>query len=321
MIALYKNLYNNLDFLFRENPYTWVYGFARTILAIGTLITIACSPINVIFDYSIFQDVNTKFFLSNINFFLLFGWENLVWAKFISILILLITASGIYPRFTGILQWWIASSLFFSASIVEGGDQINAIICFLFIPITLLDNRKWHWGTKEFSENRKFVGNLIFVLLSIQMAMVYLNAATDKFYASTEEWKLGNAIYYYLNDSYFSYPDWMDPLLNNLLANSFIVSSITWGTIFLELLLFGILFSNKNIKWAFFPIAVLFHLGIAVFLGLISFFMAMLGGLIVYLVPKDIPFPFKSRTEVKMESNLKNKSPQLEPQLKKETSF
>lgn len=322
MITLYKNLYNSLDFLFKENPYTWVYGLARTILAIGTFITITFSSVNVLFDYSLFHDVNSKHLLGNINFFMLFGWENLIWAKTISALILLVIASGIYPRFTGILQWWIASSLFYSSSLLEGGDQINAIICFLFIPITLLDSRKWHWNSKDFSEDRKFVGNLMFVLISIQIAMVYLNAATDKVYAGTEEWKLGNAIYYYLNDSYFSYPDWMDPFLNILMANSFVVSSITWGTILLELILFGILFSNRNMKLAFFPIAVIFHLGIAVFLGLVSFFMAMLGGLIVYLVPKNSPFPFKIKAMTKAKvPPLKTQSIQLEPQLNKESAF
>ena len=292
MISLYKTSYTkSADFLFKHNPYTWVYGLSRSILAIGTIITLAFSPVNVLFDYAIFHKVNANHLFSNLNYFMIFGWENLVLAKTIAILILLIAASGIFPRYTGIFQWWIASSFFYSSSIIEGGDQINSIINFLLIPVTLLDHRKWHWGSQEFSENKKFVGNLIFVLISIQMAMIYLNAVTDKLYANTEEWKLGNAIYYYLMDSYFSYPDWMDPLMTNLLANSFIVSSITWGTMFLELILFGILFSNKNIKLALFPFAILFHLGIAVFLGLISFFLAMLAGLIIYLVPKDIALP------------------------------
>lgn len=293
MFQLYKNFYDkSADFLFHQNPYTWVYGLARTILAIGTLSTLLFSSVYVLFDYTIFHEVNAKHLFSNVNFFMLFGWENLVWAKAVAIVILLIAASGIYPRYTGIFQWWIASSFFYSSSIVEGGDQINAILNFLFIPVTLLDHRKWHWGSGTFSENKKFVGNLMFVLVSIQMAMIYLNAATDKMYANMEEWKLGNAVYYYLNDSYFSYPDWMDPLMTNVLANSFVVSSITWGTLFLEMILFGILFSSKKIKLALFPFAVLFHLGIAVFLGLISFFMAMLGGLVIYLIPKDSPSPY-----------------------------
>lgn len=58
------------------------------------------------------------------------------------------------------------------------------------------------------------------------------------------------------------------------------------------MILFGVFFSNKKIKLALFPFAVLFHLGIAVFLGLISFFMAMLGGLVIYLTPKDSPSPY-----------------------------
>ncbi|MFK8103456.1 MAG: sporulation-delaying protein SdpB family protein [Saprospiraceae bacterium] len=294
MIQFYKNFYHaSSDFLFQRNPYTWVYGLARTILALGTLITLSCSSVKVLFDETIFQQVNAKHLFSNINYFQLFGWENLALAKGLAIVLLLITASGIYPRITGIFQWWIASSFFYASTIIEGGDQINSIICLLFIPITLLDNRRWHWSSTGSSENKNFIGNLMFLLISIQMAMIYLNAVTDKVYAGTEEWKLGNAIYYYLNDAYFSYPDWMDPLMTNLLANSFVVSSVTWGTMFLELILFGVLFSTKKIKFALFPFAVIFHLGIAVFLGLISFFMAMTAGLLIYLVPKDLSWPPK----------------------------
>ena len=292
MLRLYQDFYTkSADFLFQHNPFTWVYGSARTILAIGTLITLSFSSVHVLFDYAIFHEVNAKLPFSFFNFFMLFGWDNLMLAKLLAILILLVAASGFYPRFTGILQWWISFSFFYSSSLVEGGDQINAIICLLLVPVTLLDHRKWHWTAGEFSTDKKFLGNLMFILVSIQMAMVYLNAVTDKLYAETEEWKLGNAVYYYLKDSYFSYSDWMDPFMANLLANPLVVSSLTWGTMFLELILFGVLFANTKIKYASFPLAVLFHLGIAVFLGLISFFMAMLGGLVIYLVPKDLPFP------------------------------
>ncbi|MEM1320429.1 MAG: sporulation-delaying protein SdpB family protein [Bacteroidota bacterium] len=292
MIRFYQNLYQKFaEALFRPNPYTWVYGLTRSILALGTLITLAFSSVDVLFDDAIFHEVNAKYLFSDFNFFMIFGWDHLGLAKAIAMVILLLTASGLYPRMTGLLQWWIASSFFYSSSIIEGGDQINAIICLLLVPLTLLDNRRWHWETGDFSENKRFVGNLAFVLITVQMAMVYLNAASDKIYAATEEWKLGNAFYYYVNDSYFAYPDWMDPLMEQLLANSFIVSSLTWGTILLELVLFGVLFSNKRVKFALFPIAAIFHLGIAIFLGLVSFFMAMLAGLIIYLVPKDLPPP------------------------------
>ncbi|MEM1320432.1 MAG: sporulation-delaying protein SdpB family protein [Bacteroidota bacterium] len=292
MIRFYNNLYQQFtEALFQQNPFTWVYGLTRSILALGTLITLTFSSVDVLFDDAIFHEVNAKYLFSDFNFFMIFGWDHLGLAKALAILILLLTASGLYPRITGLLQWWITSSFFYASSIIEGGDQINAIICLLFVPLTLLDNRRWHWEAVDFSENKKFVGNLIFVLIAIQMAMVYLNAATDKIYAATEEWKLGNAFYYYVNDSYFGYPDWMDPLMEHLLSNSFVVSSLTWGTILLELILFGVLFSNKKVKLALFPLAAIFHLGIAVFLGLVSFFMAMLAGLIIYLVPKDSPKP------------------------------
>jgi len=318
-MTIYKKLYQQTaNKLFENNPFTWVYGLARTILALGLLITLLFSPIDVLFDYNIFHNVNTQLPYSSINFFVLMGWENLGLAKVIAVVVLLVTASGFYPRYTGVFHWWIAISFFHASSLIEGGDQINAIICLLLVPVTLLDHRKWHWSkNNSFNDYSKIIGNTMFILVAIQMAIVYLNAASDKFYSTSEEWKLGNAFYYFAQDSYFSYPEWMDPLMNNLMANSFFVSGVTWGTIFLELLLFGVLFSNKKIKYALFPLAALFHFSIVLFLGLTTFFLAMLGGLIIYLVPKDLK-PIKITDYIKNRrfaipsfSFLKNKSPSI----------
>ena len=291
MIALTKDLYNKAcEFLFTNNPYTWVYGIARTTLAIGTLITLLFSSNYVLFDYEMYHAIKTDTFYRSINLFVIMGWSNLVFAKVIAIFILILVCTGYYPRITGIFHWWVALSFFHASSIIEGGDQINAILTFLLVPITLLDSRKSHWGLeKNPSRNKRYVGNLMLVLMAIQMAMIYLNAVVEKMYTQTEEWKLGNAFYYYANDSYFGYSDWMNPLMETLLSNSFIVSSITWGTLLLELLLFGVLFSSKKIKLAIFPLGVLFHFMIIVFFGLFSFFFAMLGGLILYLIPSYLP--------------------------------
>lgn len=292
MMLSYKKAYLKIIMqLFGNNPFTWIYGLSRTILAICILIILIFSETNVLFDEVIYNNRLEEQVFSKYNLFYLFGWKYVGYAKVLAILVLLLVASGWRPRFTGVFQWWITASFFYSASIVEGGDQIAAILTLLLIPVTLLDNRKWHWDACTYvSEYKKFVGNLMFILISIQMSIVYLNASTDKIY-TIDEWKVGSAFYYYVNDAFFSYPDWMDPLMASLLTDSFFVSTVSWGTIFLELALFAILFSNSKNKRLLFPIAVMFHFAIVIFLGLVSFFFAMLGGLILYLIPKETPKP------------------------------
>ncbi len=292
MIAQYQNAYTEMSKqLFSNNPFTWVYGLSRTTLAICSLITLTFSETTVLFDEAIYNNRLKEEIFNQYNLFYLFGWEYLRYAKALAILLLLLVASGWRPRFTGVFQWWVTASFYYSSSILEGGDQIAMILTLLLIPVTLLDNRKWHWQTCDrFSEYKKFVGNLMFVSVALQMSLLYLNAAMDKIYTS-DEWKVGSAFYYYVNDAFFSYPDWMDPLMINLLNNSFFVSAVTWGTILLELMLFGILFSSTKNKRLLFPFAVMFHFAIVLFLGLFSFFFAMLGGLILYLVPKETPVP------------------------------
>ena len=292
MIELYKKAYQRLyKQFFIDNPFTWVYGLSRTILAICILSILTFSDTTVLFDEAIYRSRLDSQVFSSWNLFYLFGWEGVVWSKILGIALLLIIVTGWRPRYTGIIQWWITISFFHSSSIVEGGDQIAVILTFLLIPVTLLDHRKWHWDKSEkFAWPQKFIANLMFVLISVQMAMVYLNAATDKIYVS-DEWKVGSAFYYYVNDAFFSYPRWMDPLMEGLLTNSFFVSAISWGTILLELVLFGMLFSKFKNRRLLFPVAVGFHFGIVVFLGLVSFFFAMLGGLLLYLIPKDCTVP------------------------------
>jgi len=292
MIQHYKLAYQKISsHFFDTNPFTWVYGLSRTVLALCMLVILGFSDTTVLFDEMMYQSRIEEQVLGAYNLFFLFGWEYITYTKIAAIVLLLVIASGWRPRYTGVLQWWITSSFFYSASIVEGGDQIATILTFLLIPVTVLDHRTWHWQKEDhYSPYTKFVGNLMFALVAIQMSVLYLNAATDKIYA-IEEWKVGSAFYYYVNDAFFSYPDWMDPLMADLLTNSFFVSSVSWGTIFLELVLCAILFSNAKNKRLLFPFAVAFHFAIVLFLGLVSFFFAMLGGLILYLVPKDAIAP------------------------------
>ena len=198
---------------------------------------------------------------------------------------LILVVSGYRPRYTVVLHWWISFSYISSAAIVDGGDQISTILTFLLIPFGLLDGRKFHWlqaSTKSFKTTNLFL-NVVWNIIRLQIAVVYFFAAVEKF--KVNEWVNGTSLYYWLTHNVHGMPDWLSIMTYPILTSPVLLPMMTWSIITLELLLAGSLFIEKKYWKYFFIFGVVFHIGIALFLGLISFFFAMLGALILYYTP------------------------------------
>jgi len=268
--------------------FTNIYGLSRSILALGTLLTLAFNENNTLFAKHLFGVLKTHDkFLESINYFFLFGFENLFIARLLAIIILLFVISGICPRITGIMHWWITYSFFSSAIIIDGGDQISAVITFFLIPITLMDSRMNHWiNNSKTSIYKNFIAYIIFLIIEIQIAILYLQSSIEKPY-KVNEWVDGTAIYYWFNHNMFGASELVLSVLNPIFDNSNVISFINWGVIIFELLLFGCFFMQKDRKMIFLKYALLFHFIILFFHGLVSFFFAMAGALVLYLIPKD----------------------------------
>jgi len=278
---------NKFNLSIGKNYFTNVYGLGRSFLALNTLTTLFFNDIYILYPEYLFDKVLRGTFIEKINLFLLFDYSELWEAKLISIVILLWVIVGVFPRITGLLHWWVSVSFFSSAILVEGGDQITANLTFLLIPITLMDNRKFHWN-QDTSVNyyKNVIAYFSFFLIELQVAVLYLQAGVEKLY-KLEEWRNGTAIYYWFNQSIFGAPDWILTWLNPLLTNPIFVSIGSWIPIFLELSLFGMLFSAKVDRFKLLPVAIMFHFLIAMIHGLPSFFLAMCGAVVLYLIPKD----------------------------------
>src|SRR5262249_3889924 len=128
------------------DPWTNVYGVARTLLALGTALTLAFSHSNAVFAPVIgVARVPICDGMARIGFFCWFGGHHLELARWVAVALLLVVASGWRPRLPGLVHWWIAFSFQASATLIEGGDQATAILALLLVPVTLLDARRWHW--------------------------------------------------------------------------------------------------------------------------------------------------------------------------------
>lgn len=277
------------------NPWTNVYGFARTILAIGTLITLLFNDMDVIFREG--AGIPTCPICTGISEYGIFCFfENIEVAKWLSVLILFSVISGFLPQITGILHWWVTFSLTNSALVVDGGDQITAVLCLLLIPICLTDNRINHWYKPKdepqgvFDRAKRLIGLSTFFIIRIQVALLYFHAGVSKL--KVEEWADGTAMYYWINNPLIGHFGFLKPVLNEILSSPIFLPILSWSAIAFEVLLFAGLFMEKKHRGLLLKLGVTFHLLILFVFGLVSFYFAMFGALLLFLRPYDEEFQF-----------------------------
>lgn len=277
------------EFAINNFPYTDVLGLSRSVIALGTLLTLLTNTSSVLM-----QKMDTGEYLNPLinpiadinkfNFFLLFGIEQFDLMRYLAILLLMLVISGYFIKVTSIFHWWISISFFLSSSVIDGGDQIASILSFLLIPLCLTDERKNHWNyIKPYSKPKNIIGIVAVNLIRLQVAIIYFHAAIGKF--DIPEWRNGTAIYYWFNHSFFGMPEYLTNPMNYILSNKWIVSILTYSVLISEVVLFLCLTASKKMRKYIFPFAVLFHFLIIIYHGIFSFFFSIVGGLIIYLLP------------------------------------
>jgi antimicrobial peptide system SdpB family protein len=193
---------------------------------------------------------------------------------------------------TSLLHWWISISFLYFSSIIDGGDQIAAILSFLLIPICLTDPRKNHWNSIiPYPSSKNIIAIFFIWIIRIQVAIIYYHAALGKFFVT--EWVNGTATYYWFNHSVFGMPTKISIPMNSLLSNPIIVSLFTYGTIVLEMLLFLGLTASLKYRKRILYFAILFHFLIIIYHGIFSFFFSICAILVIYLYPTYQSLNFK----------------------------
>jgi antimicrobial peptide system SdpB family protein len=207
---------------------------------------------------------------------------------FISVIILLAVLTGYYPRITIIFQTWVHLSLCNTLILIEGGDQVASNLSLLLIPICILDSRKNQWDNSTINNNEQIniFSNIYYFLIRLQIAVIYLHAGIGKL--AREEWLDGTCLYYWCTHSVFGAPNYLQKIFSIITLSKF-TPIFSWAVIFLEIGLFScILATNKSIKRFFLFSGVLFHFGIMLTHGLVTFFCSMVGALILYLDNENI---------------------------------
>lgn len=278
---------------FMKNVFNNTYGLARTVIAAGNLATFSLTDFSLYFDKDIFL-VKPSGTLPN--FFYIFGESGLLYSQIISIIILLWVMSGYLPQITGMLHAWVVYSFSTFSLLVEGGDQISQIILILLIPVTLFDKRINHWDDHDFFSYRRsdFFGQFSYsciLMIQLQICILYFFSFVEKF--KVAEWRNGSVFYYWYNHHPFGANEFIHAILNPFIDYKIVYIAITWSVLLLEVLLAGAILSSAKFKKNLFYFAFAFHFMIWIIHGLASFYIAMVGGLIIYLLPADQSIDFR----------------------------
>lgn len=293
-----KNINNKIRTLTLSYfPYTNVIGLSRSILALGTFLTLLFNPINELFHRTTENKILNSLLdpllpINKYNFFILFGFENIIYMKFLALIILIILITGYFIKITSILHWWISISFLYFSSTIDGGDQINSILTLLIIPLCLTDSRKNHWkAIRPFESPKTIIAIFSVWIIRLQIAIIYFHTSISKF--EVTDWKNGTAIYYWLNHGSFGMPTYLERPMNYILSNFVVVSLITYGVLVFEILLFLAYTSTIKYRKKILYFGILFHFSFILFHGIFSFFFSMAAGLILYLYPTYENINFK----------------------------
>lgn len=288
-----------------RNPWTNVYGLARSLLAIGTLSTLVFHDPDVLFRPQGVHahDLGGFGLAARYSLFVVLDGGALEQARWLATGILLASAAGWRPRLLALPHWWVSFSLASSAVIVEGGDQVTAILTLLLLPVALTDRRAWHWGappsiSSAWQKVLALTAASAIIIVRVQVAIVYLVAAVAKL--SVTEWVNGTALYYWFHHPLFGAPGWLMPALSSIMRSGMGITIMTWGVIIIELTLFSGLFMRDRYRSSLLSAGIIFHILIAMIHGLVAFSIAMVAALILYLRPVDKEFHLAFATGKKL---------------------
>ncbi len=267
-----------------QNPFNSTLIFARALLAFGTLMTLISNDISTLLNRDVLLHgaiYESRFLI--VEHISIFKITTPLWGKTACIIILLFVISGFLPRISCILHAWVSLSICNSITVLDGGDQVTSNITLLLLPVCILDRRvnAWIINNETVAPLRNIFCNTFFFLVKLQMAVIYLHAATGKL--GQEEWLTGTPLYYWFTHNTFGASPSIYTVIEFFTLSKY-TPVLTWSVLFLELGLFAcILATDKGIKQIFLFLGIGFHFMIIVIHGLPSFFFAMLAGLLLYL--------------------------------------
>lgn len=178
---------------------------------------------------------------------------------------------GIGRFVTKILVWTTALMLYYAAWSLFNSGFLLCVLYTFYLAFAHTRSTKKSWIS---------LSNVAMIACMLQLTLVYAEAAAFKM--SGDMWWNGSAFFYAMNLEQFT------SLSTREFFNSrtWLVSILTYAGLSYQVL-FPIAIWIRKIKWIFLALGLLFHLFIAIFMGLPDFGTAMIVGYVLF-IPESI---------------------------------
>lgn len=285
------------------------FAAGRTALALATASELLCTRSGALF--TPVGGVSGPFcaVVPRVSLFCLGDPHQLVEARcWLTIIGLLLVASGYRPRYLTVVHLWIVYSIATSITLPDGGDSIALIVVLLITPMCLADQRRWQWTSPRQRMGRKgrTVAYLTFWALRLQIAYLYADSAIAKM--GVADWQNGSAFYYFVREKMFGSAGPLSPIWMWISDQSLTTLAITWGTIAIELVI--ALFTLLGTRWrlAAFWLCLALHGLIFLSMGLFSFSAVMVAVAALIATP-NVPVSIRRRDPLPRKRQAAQNSP------------
>jgi hypothetical protein len=157
--------------------------------------------------------------------------------------------------------------------LTDGGDNLAALLL-IYMNLTMPS-----YAAAPPRSLRVWLHNVGIVAMWLQISVLYGAAGLAK--ASGQPWNSGTALYMIGQVEWFSLP-----IMRDAFANPFLATFVCYTTILHQVWLPVAMFSRLRTLWVLMGLA--FHIGIAVFMGLVSFSLVMIGAEAFFLANREI---------------------------------
>ena len=197
----------------------------------------------------------------------------------------------IKPLFSSFMIWFLTANLFLKGSLFfTGGELLINYLLFYLIFIQKTDKNQSNYNFQN------VLNNTFYIIILIQICLLYFFSCFWKLY--DPNWTNGMALYYVAQIDTFS-SIW----LKTIFINNIWLAKIATFTVLVYQGSFAIMVWVKKIKIPFLILGVVFHLLIAIGMGIFTFGFIMIICYILFLETKHIKW-LKDKFKYKKKSQL-----------------
>lgn len=198
--------------------------------------------------------------------------------------VFILVIAGVAPILLGWLHAWAAFSIASSIALPDGGDQAAVVFLVLIALVCVGDTRRTAFEPARAAAMwRRQVALGALMALRIQVAMIYFDSAIGKVFST--DWVTGTTEFYVLRDPYFGAWGPIAAITHALTENAIVTVSMTWGAMLLEVFIAVLVLCGPRARIVALLGCIALHGFIIVTIGLWSFGLIMIGGVMVATLP------------------------------------